>query len=73
MDKNIKKIYRSRKERILAGICGGIANYFEVDPTLVRIIFLFIVFAAGSGILTYLILIFLVPLEPEIKIKKVKK
>jgi phage shock protein C len=73
MDKNIKKIYRSRKERILAGICGGIANYFEVDPTLVRIIFLFMVFAAGSGILTYLILIFLVPLEPEIKIKKVKK
>ncbi|MDP2820977.1 MAG: PspC domain-containing protein [bacterium] len=67
MDKKIKKIYRSRKKRMLAGICGGLADYFEVDPTLARIVFLFFLFMAGSGLLIYLILIFIVPLEPEVK------
>jgi phage shock protein C len=73
MNKNIKKIYRSRTQRMLAGICGGLADYFEVDPTLVRIVFLFMLFAAGSGVLVYLVLIFIIPLEPKIEAKKEKK
>ena len=60
----IKKIYRSRSNRVIAGVAGGIAEYFEIDPLLVRIIFLASVLIHGLGILVYIILIFVVPLEP---------
>lgn len=60
-----KRLYRSREERMLAGICGGLGNYFAVDPTLIRVLFVLLSLVVGGGILTYLILWILIPLEPE--------
>ncbi len=64
MNTETKKLYRSRDERIIGGVCGGIADYFVIDPTLIRIIFLVLGFGMGSGFLIYLLLLLLVPLEP---------
>ncbi|MBF8436413.1 PspC domain-containing protein [Halanaerobiaceae bacterium Z-7014] len=60
-----KKLYRSIDERILGGVCGGIAEYFKVDPVLVRIIFIVLFFGAGSGLLAYLVAWIIVPEEPR--------
>lgn len=64
MNKDIKRLYRSRDHRIIAGVCGGIAEYFEIDPTITRILFLILGFGMGSGILIYIIMALVVPLEP---------
>ncbi|NTV24317.1 MAG: PspC domain-containing protein [Nanoarchaeota archaeon] len=58
----MEKLYRS-KERVLAGVCGGLANYFKVDPVLIRLIFLFMMFT-GIGILFYIIAWVIVPETP---------
>lgn len=60
-----KRLYRSREERMFAGICGGLGEYFSVDPTLIRVLFVLLGLVVGGGILAYLILWILVPLEPE--------
>lgn len=59
----MKRLYRSEKNRMIAGICGGIGEYFDVDPTLVRIIYVIVsVFSiAFPGILVYLILWAIIP------------
>jgi phage shock protein C len=59
-----KRLYRSRTERMIAGVCGGLANYFNMDPVWVRVIFLVLLIAAGSTLLVYLLLWLIVPLEP---------
>lgn len=61
-----KRLYRSRTDSMLAGVCGGIAEYFELDPTLVRIayIVLSLLSAAFPGILVYLILWIVIPEHP---------
>jgi phage shock protein C len=59
-----KKLYRSRKDKIIAGICGGIGRYFDIDPNLVRIIAALICLTP-PGILTYLIAWIVIPSEPE--------
>ncbi len=60
-----KKLYRSIDERIVGGVCGGIAEYFKVDPVLVRIVFIILFFGAGSGLLAYFIAWIIVPEEPR--------
>ena len=65
MGDQIKRLYRSRDERVIWGICGGIGKYFGVDPVLVRVIWVVTVIFAGWSILAYLILRFVVPLEPR--------
>jgi len=62
-NKNIKKLYRSKKNRIIAGVCGGLGEYFNIDPTIVRIVWLLFVFAAGSGILVYIVAWIIIPEE----------
>ncbi len=59
-----KRLYRSRSERMIAGVCGGIAAYFGVDPTLVRILALATFLIPGSGVIAYLIAWVIVPEEP---------
>jgi phage shock protein C len=59
-----KKLYRSRTEKMIAGVCGGLAEYFEIDPTLVRLVAVALTLAGGSGILAYLIFWFVVPQRP---------
>ncbi len=44
-----KRLYRSRKDRMICGVCGGIAKYFNIDPTLVRLAFVLISMGAGIG------------------------
>ena len=63
-----KKLYRSRDHRVLMGLCGGVAQYFEVDPILVRLIYMVITVLTGvfPGILAYLLGVLIVPLEPVV-------
>jgi phage shock protein C len=58
-----KRLYRSRSDRMLEGVCGGLAKYFGIDPTIVRIIAVLSVFVGGLGILAYIIMAIIVPLE----------
>ena len=58
-----KRLYRSRSNRMIWGICGGLAEYFGIDPTIIRIIAVLLVLANGLGILAYIILAIVVPLE----------
>ena len=58
-----KRLYRSQTDRMVWGVCGGLAKYFEIDPTIIRIIFVVLIFANGLGILAYIILAIVVPLE----------
>ncbi len=60
----MKRLYRSRDERMIAGVAGGLAEYFGIDPTLVRLAFVAFTLAGGSGVLAYLILAIIMPLEP---------
>ncbi|MGI6450450.1 MAG: PspC domain-containing protein [Desulfitobacteriia bacterium] len=55
-----KQLYRSRENKILAGVCAGIAEYFDIDPTIVRIIWLLLIFA-GIGIIAYIVCWLLMP------------
>lgn len=58
-----KRLYRSKKDRMICGVCGGTANYFNIDPTLVRLAFVLIAMGAGSGILAYIIAAIIIPDE----------
>jgi phage shock protein C len=59
-----KKLYRSNRDKIIGGVCGGLADYFEVDVTLVRVIVLVLMFAYGFGILAYILAMIIIPREP---------
>ena len=59
-----KKLYRSRENRMIAGVCGGLGEYFEIDPTLVRLAVVFFSLWWGGGILLYLLAWFIIPEEP---------
>ncbi|MCL0104142.1 PspC domain-containing protein [Dehalococcoidia bacterium] len=58
-----KRLYRSRSDRVIWGVCGGLARHLNVDPTLVRLVMVLLVFANGLGILIYIIMAVIVPLE----------
>jgi len=58
-----KKLSRSQNEKILAGVAGGLGKYFEIDPLIIRIIFIFLTLFHGFGLLLYLILALIVPSE----------
>ena len=55
---------RSRTEKMLGGVCGGLAAYFSIDPTLVRVLWVAMTLIVGIGILLYIILWLVMPLEP---------
>jgi phage shock protein C len=58
-----KRLYRSNKERMIAGVCGGLAQYFNVDTAIVRLIFILGIFLGGFSIIAYIILAIVVPAE----------
>jgi phage shock protein C len=58
-----KLLYRSETDRIIAGVCGGLGEYLDIDPTLVRLTFIVITLAGGSGILLYIVLWLIIPSE----------
>ena len=60
-----KKLYRSSKNQILAGVCGGIGEYFNIDPTVVRVAWAILCLFAGSGIAAYIVAAILMPKEDQ--------
>ena len=72
MAKQIKRLYRSEKNRVIGGVCGGIAEYFNLDPVLIRVIAI-ILFFMGGGFLAYIILWIVVPLRSDVITKPKKK
>lgn len=67
----MKKLYKSRENKVIDGVCGGIAEYFDVDPVLIRLIFVLFFFFGGSAILAYIIGIIIMPVKSfDVKIEK---
>lgn len=63
----MKKIYRSKSQRIISGVCGGIAHYFNIDPTIVRLVWVLVsIFSTAiPGLIIYLICVIVIPDEPD--------
>ncbi len=62
MAKKVKRLYRApEKDSIIAGVCAGIANYFEIDPVLIRLLWVLFVFGYGAGVLAYFIAWIIIP------------
>ena len=59
----MKRLYRLRNERMICGVCGGIADYFGIDPTLIRVLWV-LVGCTGTGIIAYLLASVIIPEEP---------
>ncbi|HYX19789.1 MAG TPA: PspC domain-containing protein [Thermoanaerobaculia bacterium] len=64
-----RRLTRSRQHKMIAGVCGGLAEYFELDPTIVRVAYVLIsiVSVAFPGILAYIILMFVIPPPPPVQ------
>ena len=60
-----RRLYRSRTDRKLAGVCGGLAQYFNLDATLIRVLFVALAVFGGSGLVLYLAMWIIVPNEPS--------
>ena len=58
-----KRLYKSDKDKKVCGVCGGIANYFDVDPTVIRLIWVIFTLAGGSGLIAYIIAAIIMPDE----------
>jgi phage shock protein C len=66
---NEKKLTRSLTDRMLAGVCAGLADYLGMDPTVIRLIFVLLFFVSGPGVLlAYLIMMIIVPEEPKVQV-----
>jgi len=66
-EKEIPRLYRSGRDKILGGVCGGLGEYFRIDPVIIRLIFVILAFAWGFGFLLYLISWIIIPRNPEHK------
>lgn len=59
-----KRLYRSRDNSMIAGVCGGLGEYFDMDPTFIRLLWVLFILAGGSGILAYIIAWIVIPQHP---------
>ena len=60
-----RKLHRSKTDKIFAGVCGGLADYFDIDATIIRLLFILIVAFGGSGLIIYLLLWLIMPKSPN--------
>jgi phage shock protein C len=60
-----KKLYRSTNDKMIFGVCGGLGEYFNIDPVIMRIIFVILAVWGGSGVLIYIILAIVIPEKPD--------
>jgi len=60
----IRKLYRSEKDKVIGGVCGGLGEYFSIDPVIIRVIFVLLTIPGGGGLIAYLILYFVIPPAP---------
>jgi phage shock protein C len=65
MSNEVKRLYRSRKERMLGGVCGGLGEYLSIDATIIRLIFVITALWGGAGIIVYIAMLLVVPEEPQ--------
>jgi phage shock protein C len=56
-----KRIYRSRKDKVIGGVCGGLGFYFNIDPVLIRVVWAVLFFAGGIGLLAYILAWIIIP------------
>lgn len=63
----VKRLVRSRRDRMLGGVCGGLAEYLDTDPTIIRLAFALSILLGGVGILAYLVMWIVMPEAPESK------
>lgn len=64
-----RRLYRSEKDKVFAGICGGLGEFFNVDPTALRLVWLLVVVFTGifPGVIVYVLAIFIIPLHPSMR------
>jgi phage shock protein C len=60
----VKRLYRSREDRVISGVCGGLAEYLGMDPTIIRLLFALTLIFAGGGLLVYIVMVVVVPEQP---------
>ena len=65
MSDPVKRLYRSRRHRVIAGVCGGVAEYFALDPVIIRILWILFTIAGGAGLLTYIAALFIMENNPH--------
>lgn len=63
---NNKKLYRTEDNKMLAGVCGGVAEYFNLDPTLVRVLWVAVSLFAGAGVILYIVMAIIVPVKSQV-------
>lgn len=61
-----KRLYKIEEGKKLCGVCGGIAEYFDIDPTIVRLLWIILVFCVGTGVLAYIIAAIIMPKKSEV-------
>ena len=61
-----KRLYKIEEGKKLCGVCGGIAEYFDIDPTIIRLIWLILIFCVGTGVLAYIIAAIIMPKKSEV-------
>lgn len=69
----VKRLYRSRKDKIIGGVCGGVADYLEADPVVIRLLWLFSVMIFGFGFLLYIVAWIIIPPNPDHPTEKAKE
>ncbi len=66
MSNGTKRLYRSRTNRKIAGVCGGLGEYLNIDPTIMRLIYIMVIlFSVGLGLIAYVLMWVVMPEEPE--------
>ncbi len=65
MEEQVKHLYRSRTNRVIGGVCGGLSKYFNLDVTVIRLMFILGLFLFQGAVLAYLIMLIVVPEEPD--------
>jgi|SaaInlStandDraft_3_1057020.scaffolds.fasta_scaffold04901_6 phage shock protein C len=61
----VKRLYRSKNEKMIAGVAGGLAEYLDLDPTIIRLLFVVLLFVGGGGGVIYILMMLIVPELPE--------
>jgi phage shock protein PspC (stress-responsive transcriptional regulator) len=65
-----RKLYRRADDRVLAGVCGGLADYFDIDPTLVRVLWVIFSLFYLIGVIAYIVLTLVIPVEPVADVER---
>ena len=61
----MRRLYKSSRNKMIDGVCAGIAEYFEIDPTIVRLIAVAVCLVGGSGVLAYIVAMIIIPRDPN--------